>query len=283
MILSPDSGSPSAASFDPAVAHAAWQTERLSQVSGRTGAAALINYVPLDATEQKITEFPLSARRIQAEAGVRVRAHTDGITLRTSAGITELAPGVETLVDRLGSDGLPLIEFGRFTIDAFSLDGTDVELRIYDAEAENLRTLTGIETNPYDPAWVLTGTFHAGEPDARVPWGFTRESDNGHTKAVPGTIAIRVGEADYSLLVFADGPALVLVFADATTGSISYAPGRFIRLDPVPDGDPIVLDFNRAFVPPCGFSDFFSCPIPPAHNRIAAAVIAGENRAQRAP
>ncbi|WP_051701747.1 DUF1684 domain-containing protein [Mycetocola saprophilus] len=283
MTPSPATHLDSAATPDPAAAHAAWRSERLSQVSGRTGAAALINYVPLDATEQEISEFPLSARRIAEEPGVRVRAHTVGITLRTSAGITELTPGVETFVDRLGANGLPLIEFGRFTIDAFSLDGTDVELRIYDAEAENLRTLTGIETNPYDPAWVLTGTFHAGEPDARVPWGFTRESDNGHTKAVPGTIAVRVGEADYSLLVFADGPALVLVFADATTGSISYAPGRFLRLDPVPDGDPIVLDFNRAFVPPCGFSDFFSCPIPPAHNRISAAVTAGENRARRTP
>ncbi|MCS4277199.1 uncharacterized protein (DUF1684 family) [Mycetocola sp. BIGb0189] len=283
MTLSATTDPLSAASDDPAAAHAAWRSERLLQVSGRTGAAALINYVPVDATEREIPEFPLSAWRIAEEPGVRVRAHTVGVTLRTGAGERELTPGVETFVERLGADGFPLIEYDRFTIDAFSLDGTDFELRVYDAEAPTVTSLTGIDTNPYDPAWVLSGTFHAGEPDARVPWGFTRESDNGHTKAVPGTIAVRVGEADYSLLVFADGPALVLVFADATTGAISYAPGRFLRLDPVPDGAPITLDFNRAFVPPCGFSDFFSCPIPPAHNRVSAAITAGENRARHTP
>lgn len=71
----------------------------------------------------------------------------------------------------------------------------------------------------------------------------------------------------------------MLVFADGTTGDETYAPGRFLRLpDPSPDGE-IEVDFNYAIVPPCGFSDYYSCPIPPPQNRIVVPVTAGEKKA----
>ncbi|RLP75309.1 DUF1684 domain-containing protein [Mycetocola tolaasinivorans] len=283
MTLSSASAPTSATPQGPAAIHAAWRAERLAQVTGRTGAAALISYVPVGATETAVDGFPVTVWRVGEEEGVHVRATDPGVALLDASGRTELTPGVDTVLGRLTPAGLPLLEYGTLTIDAFSLDGTDYELRLYDTEAGTVRTLTGIDTHDFDPTWVLTGTFHAGEPDARMPWGFTRASDTGHTKAVPGTITVRVDDQDAELLVFADGPALVLVFADATTGATSYAPGRFLRLDPVPDGAAITLDLNFAFVPPCGFSDFFSCPIPPAQNRLRAAVLAGEKRALRDP
>ncbi|PWJ42455.1 Protein of unknown function [Quadrisphaera granulorum] len=79
------------------------------------------------------------------------------------------------------------------------------------------------------------------------------------------------------LVAFLDGDALVFVFADGTTGIKAYAPGRFLRLDR-PSGSEAVLDLNRAFILPCGFSDWYSCPLPPPENRIEAHVRAGERR-----
>jgi uncharacterized protein (DUF1684 family) len=95
-----------------------------------------------------------------------------------------------------------------------------------------------------------------------VPWSFTRASDSGRAKRVPGTIIVNVEGTSYELLAFLDDDHLVLVFADATTEGESYTPGRFLRVPRPKARDTIAVDFNYAFIPPCGFSDFYSCPIP---------------------
>ncbi|TKV60362.1 DUF1684 domain-containing protein [Nakamurella flava] len=270
-------------SADPRAAHRAWRQARLAQVSGPVGNTALVDYQPVDAEETPVRGLPATVWRVPGEPGVRVRP-TGELALITADG-TRLVTG-ETLVPSLGPDGFPLLRSGDITVDAFSLDGTDSELRIYDAAAPTRLAFAGIEVADYDPAWVLPAVFRPAPEIQRTPWGFTRASDDGHTKAVPGTVEATIDGVEYSLTVFADGHHLVLVFADATTGRTSYAPGRFLRF-PGPAGaigenaepQSLTLDFNRAFVPPCGFSDFYSCPIPPPQNRIRAAVNAGELRA----
>ncbi|MEI2775114.1 MAG: DUF1684 domain-containing protein [Tetrasphaera sp.] len=103
-------------------------------------------------------------------------------------------------------------------------------------------------------------------------------ADSGHAKSVPGRLCVDVGGAAYDMTIFADGDSLVLVFADATTGAESYAPGRFLRMDPPGRDGVLTVDFNLAFVPPCGFSDFYSCPIPAPQNRLPLPIRAGEQR-----
>ncbi len=77
------------------------------------------------------------------------------------------------------------------------------------------------------------------------------------------------------------------MFGDPTNGRTddtgTYGAGRFLfvqRSDGGALGEPgsVILDFNRAFVPPCGFSGEYNCPLPPAQNRFAEPVTAGEKR-----
>ena len=68
---------------------------------------------------------------------------------------------------------------------------------------------------------------------------------------------------------------LFVPFTDATTGTETYPAGRFLDLDE-PDGETMVLDFNRAYNPLCNYSPAYNCPIPPAENRLAVAIRAGE-------
>lgn len=268
-------------------AHLAWQTERLTQVSGPVGNTALVDYQPVGVDEATVRGLPATVRRVPGEDGIRLRP-TGDVTLLTADGATSVTG--ETFVARLGPDGFPLLRSGDITVDVFSLDGTECELRIYDAAAPTRLAFAGIEVVEYDPAWARPAVFRPAPAVERTPWGFTRASDDGHTKAVPGTVVTTIEGVEYEFTVFADGHHLVLVFADATTGRASYAPGRFLRF-PAPSGSdgqrgtdgeserPLTLDFNRAFVPPCGFSDFYSCPIPPPQNRVTAAIMAGELRA----
>jgi uncharacterized protein len=155
--------------------------------------------------------------------------------------------------------------------------------RVWDADAPAVHAFAGIATFPYDPAWVLPATFTPVDADRTIPYEHLRDAV-GTTRGlpVPGDIAVTIGGESYTLAGFADGDALIVVFADATNRSEdpelrTYPTGRFVRVRLDGDGpQDIELDLNRAYIPPCGFSDWFNCPLPPASNRIRVPVTAGE-------
>ncbi len=70
---------------------------------------------------------------------------------------------------------------------------------------------------------------------------------------------------------------LFFVFRDATAGNTTYPPGRFLYVEKKPQpGETFMLDLNRAYNPPCAFSAFTTCPLPPKQNVLKASVEAGE-------
>lgn len=157
-------------------------------------------------------------------------------------------------------------------------------LRFWDSASPGNRAFEGIETFPYDPAWRLTGTFTPVDGGRAVPYEHLRDNGLRRELPVPGDLAVTIDGTDYALDAFDDGGTLLLVFGDPTNRSAdsatkTYGPGRFLFVqdDSGSEGArEVVLDFNRAFVPPCGFSDQYNCPLPPLSNRIATPVLAGE-------
>lgn len=159
-----------------------------------------------------------------------------------------------------------------------NIDTRDIEhgLRVWDSAAPAIRAFDRIDAYPYDPAWVLEGRFTPVSGDRTVPFEHIR--DNGGTRelAVPGDIRLELDGREYTLAAFDDGGTLLLVFADETNGSETYGAGRFLFVQMRDDAGAVVLDFNRAFVPPCGFSAQYNCPLPPASNRFPLPIRAGE-------
>lgn len=72
------------------------------------------------------------------------------------------------------------------------------------------------------------------------------------------------------------------VFRDRTSGRQTYGAGRFLKASPPVDGQ-LTVDFNRAFNPPCAFTPFATCPLPPPENWLNMAVLAGECKPGFAP
>lgn len=249
-----------------------WKAERHAYVTSPTGNLALVGYQPVGAEPQRIDGIPATVRTADT-GGVWIAADTaDRVTVDGA-----IADG-ETYVERLRPDGTPIVAHGGRSLDVFSLDGTDIELRIYDRDADALRTFDRIDAYPYEPGLRVAGRFRPYDGAVDVVWDFTRSTDTGHAKRVPGEIEVELDGDTYELLAFLDGDVLVLVFADGTTGQESYAPGRFLRLASPDDEGRVPVDFNRAIIPPCGFSNSYSCPLPPAQNRVAAPIRAGERR-----
>lgn len=148
-------------------------------------------------------------------------------------------------------------------------------LRVWDAHSEGIQEFGSIDAFPYDPSWVITGTFT--EIPGGTTVGFEHLKDDGKTRdlPVPGEITFSRDGRDYNLAAFKAGRALQLVFSDSTSGDSTYSVGRFLFIAPKADGT-IELDFNRAVLPPCAFSYAFNCPMPPKQNRFSVPIEAGE-------
>jgi uncharacterized protein (DUF1684 family) len=149
-------------------------------------------------------------------------------------------------------------------------------LRFWDAASDAVRHFEGTDTFPYDPAWVLEATYTPVPGARRVSFEHIRDNGGSRDLVVPGDITLTVDGREYTLSAFDDDGTLLLVFGDPTNGDITYGAGRFLFVRRTDDEDRVVLDFNRAFVPPCGFSDQYNCPMPPRQNRFHLAVEAGE-------
>ncbi|MFF4834025.1 DUF1684 domain-containing protein [Streptomyces sp. NPDC001315] len=149
-------------------------------------------------------------------------------------------------------------------------------LRFWDARSPAIQHFEGTDVFPYDPAWVLEAAYTPVPGARKVAFEHIRDNGGSRDLVVPGDITLTVDGRAYTLSAFDDDGTLLLVFGDPTNGDSTYGAGRFLFVERTPDDGRVVLDFNRAFVPPCGFSDQYNCPMPPRQNRFHLPVEAGE-------
>ncbi len=90
-----------------------------------------------------------------------------------------------------------------------------------------------------------------------------------------GRARFRIDDKEYTLEPVDQGGKLFFNFRDETSGKESYGAGRFLYADRPADGS-VILDFNKAVNPPCAFTAFATCPLPPSQNNLRARIEAGE-------
>lgn len=148
-------------------------------------------------------------------------------------------------------------------------------LRVWDVASDAISRFVSVDVYDYDPDWVIEASYEKHAEGHTVSFEHIRDNGGSREKAVPGTITATIAGVEYRLSAFDDDGRLLLVFGDPTNRDETYGAGRFLFVD-APVNGRVTLDFNRAFVPPCGFSDQFNCPMPPVQNRLQVAVAAGE-------
>ena len=152
--------------------------------------------------------------------------------------------------------------------------GDKYGIRVKDPESEYRRNYHGIEHFPVSDTYRVTARWVA-EP-RKIPilniLGQTEESDN------PGYAVFRLGGKEMRLYPIIEEPGakeLFYIFRDLTTGKETYPAGRFFYSE-FPKNGKVVLDFNKAYNPPCAFTPYATCPLPPKENHLAVRVEAGE-------
>jgi uncharacterized protein len=182
--------------------------------------------------------------------------------------------GAEKLEPAEGAPGL-LVEDGDRRIEVIRRTGS-VALRLHDPKSPHLARYNGIPAYPPSEQWRVTGTFTPLDQPKIVTTGAVVEGLEHHHNAV-GIIDFELAGATLQLVAFgrSDG-GLHVLFTDATSGVTTYLGARSLPIA-APEGDgKVTLDFNRASNLPCSFTDFATCPVAPAENKLTIAVEAGE-------
>lgn len=148
-------------------------------------------------------------------------------------------------------------------------------LRVKNSESERRAQFVGLDYFPIDASWCIAARWVEFERSRQIP--LTNILGQVSPALVPGKAVFEREGKTYELLAIDEGPnePLFFVISDATSGKETYAAARFIYAERAKDGK-IVLDFNRAENPPCAFTPFATCPLPPKENRLPFAVTAGE-------
>ena len=153
--------------------------------------------------------------------------------------------------------------------------GERFTVRMWDTNAEALKKFKGIERFPVSTQWRVEARWEPYIPakSIKVPSVIPGYMED-HT--VPGVAVFSIDGKEYRLEPVESGPTrLFYIFADATSGKETYGAGRFLYSDPPKDGK-VVIDFNKAHNPPCAFTDYATCPLPPESNHLPLRIEAGE-------
>ncbi|MCB0745274.1 MAG: DUF1684 domain-containing protein, partial [Ignavibacteriae bacterium] len=127
---------------------------------------------------------------------------------------------------------------------------------------------------PINPKWKINAKFipYDKPKEVSIPTILgTVEKDFS-----PGKLDFSIDEKQYSLEPTSAGEGLFVVFADLTSGEETYGAGRFLYVDGPDTNNNVVLDFNKAYNPPCAFTKYATCPLPSDENKLRVRIEAGE-------
>jgi len=269
------------ATADPLADTRAWQTRRNTDLRNTEGWLALAGLFPLRDGELALgsaadndIEFPALAPaqvgiltvastvlRFQASAGVAVRHGDKRIT------------SVDLLSDE-APDGPTRLQLGTLSWWVIERVGRRW-LRLSDREHPTLRDPHPLEHFPISNEWRVPARLQRvpDAPAVAVPTVLGVPS----LQVAAGVLQFELSGRQFRLRALdGDNGRLFVIFADATNGTTTYGAGRFLWADAPDEAGHTQLDFNRAYNPPCAFTPFATCPLPPPGNTLDLEVMAGE-------
>lgn len=191
-------------------------------------------------------------------------------TILTSNG----APVAETqLVYHPDSTQQPVMESGSLRWFVIKRD-TKYGVRLRDLNHPNVTGFTGIERYPVNAKWKVTARMER-TPGRTIP--ITNILGQTSPNPAPGILVFSLEGKEYRLdAIDEGGDDLFIIFGDSTNAVETYGAGRYLYV-PKPDStNRVTVDFNRSQNPPCAFTEFATCPLPPRQNIMDLAIRAGE-------
>jgi uncharacterized protein len=220
-------------------------------------------------------EVPLPADKVPEQVGV-IEFHAGKALFKAAPGasVTSDAKPVQTIELRPDNTDQPtVLQIGDVRMLLIQRENR-FGMRVRDMHSKNLEEFKGTEFFPVQKSYVIDASFVPFDKPKTVPIATVLGQD-AHMES-PGYVEFTLNGQKIRLQAVTEGtPELMLIIKDKSSGKETYPAGRFIDTDPPKDGH-VVIDFNRAYSPPCAFTAYATCPLPPRENWMPVAVEAGE-------
>ena len=257
-----------------------WRAKRLASLTSESGWLSLIGLFWLK--EGKNTFGSDAANdivvpKVPPRAGEFVLTN-DVVTFRTSHAKTFTVDDAPISSAELKNDldeKPTIVRFGSLTFQIIKREDR-LGVRVKDKDSPDRANFRGLEYFPADPKWRIEARFEPYNPPRAIPIlnVLNMESD----EPSPGAVAFEIGGKTYRLDAITEQgeKQFFMIFADDTRGKETYGAGRYLYIDPPDANSRIVIDFNKAYSPPCAFTNYATCPLPPPQNILPLRIDAGE-------
>jgi uncharacterized protein len=265
-----------------------WRAKRLASLTSETGWLTPVALYWLKEGDNSFGRasnqaFSLDDAALAPDTGIFVlKHHHVRYVAHAENAMTYLGKPV-TSMDLVSDEGDKPTELIAGTLHFMVIDRAGhLGVRVRDSVSPNRVQFKGLQYFPVRPDWLVHARFEPYVPQHKIQivniLGMMEDMTS------PGAIVFERGGRTWRLDAILEDPAdqqLFVMFSDLTSGKQSYGAGRFLYIG-LPQGNRIEVDFNEAFNPPCAFTDFATCPLPPEQNRLALSIDAGELKYERA-
>jgi uncharacterized protein (DUF1684 family) len=259
-----------------------WQAERWASLKSEDGWLTLLGLFWLNEGRNRFgsdtaNEIVLPKDKVSAYLGAFVLK--DGVVrfetpIETS--FTVDGEPVSTLELKSDADGNPtVLHLGSLSFQIIKR-GDRLGLRVKDKDNSDRVNFRNTEFYLADLKWRIDAHFEPYNPPKPVPITNVLGMESGETS--PGAVVFEVDGQSYRLDAITEKgeSKFFMIITDKTSGKETYPAGRYLYVDPPDSSGRMIIDFNKAYSPPCAFTKFATCPLPPRQNRLPFAIEAGE-------
>lgn len=261
---------------------AQWQTGRLAELKSENGWLTLVGLFWLKEGDNKLgsdpaNEMVLPKDKVPADAGVfTLRNGVVQFDAPPKSGFTVEGKPATQLTLKSDDDGSPtVLHLGSLTFQIIKR-GEKLGLRVRDSQNPDRLNFAGTQFYPVDLQWRIDAQFVPYNPPKPVSITNVLGMESG--EASPGAVKFEVDGKSYQIDAITEKgeTRYFMIIADKTSGKETYGAGRYLYVDPPDSVGHMVIDFNKAYSPPCAFTKFATCPLPPRQNRLPFPIEAGE-------
>jgi len=262
-----------------------WQSDRLASLTKEDSWLTLVGLFWLTEGENKFGSDPGNPVVLPRYKAPRLAGslwlENGRVRLATRPGVEIIAGGTPVtaldLKDDNDDNGPIILKLGSLLINVVKR-GDRIGVRVKDTESRTRSEFKGLEYYPIDPKWRMEARFEPYQPAKTIP--ITNVLGVTDDETSPGALAFDVGGRIYRIdpILEKGETDLFVMIADETTARETFGAGRYLYVSPPDATGKVVVDFNKAYSPPCAFTNFATCPLPPRQNRLPFRIEAGEKK-----
>jgi uncharacterized protein (DUF1684 family) len=250
-----------------------WRDQRRARLTSEDGWLALVGLYWLHEGVNDIT-LP-----VHPPATARFVLQNGRVTLPPNPQLGVQSPMV--LRDDTDPSGPTIVRAGTLNFQAIKradVKGDRFGIRVKDSENEARKNFKGLDYFPVNPAFRVQAHFELYQPAKKIP--ITNVLGMTSDETSPGALVFTLGGKSWRIdpILEQGEKDLFIIFKDATSGKETYGAARYMYAHPPDANGNTVVDFNKAYNPPCVFTPYATCPLPPPQNRLPIRIEAGEKK-----